>query len=105
MGSIFTGVMDSVNKLLQDNSDDNPLGQLLKQALNPAQLQQGVAGNVAQNMMDNTPDSIMQDAATKSGLNVDDIMYRLKRLETLEQKETLRRQRRSNTTRTNKHKH
>ncbi len=104
MSQIFGGVMDSVNKLLQDNSDNNPLGQLLKQALNPNQLQQGMAGNVAANMMENTPGSVMEEAAAKAGMGVDDIMYRLKRLETLEQKETLRKQRRGVTGRTAKHK-
>jgi hypothetical protein len=85
-------VMDSINDMLKSKEGENPLADMIKQMMNPNQLQTGMAGNVMANMMENTDQSVMQEAALKSGLSVDDIMYRLNRLENLEKSRNLRKQ-------------
>jgi len=89
-------VMDSLNEMLKSKEGENPLADMIKQMMNPNQVQPGVAGNVMQNMLENTDGSVMQQAAIQSGLTVDDIMYRLQRLDNLEKSRAYRKQLRGN---------
>ena len=89
-------VMDSLNEMLKSKEGENPLADMIKQMMNPNQVQPGVAGNVMQNMLEQTDQSVMSQAALQSGLSVEDIMYRLNRLENLEKSRAYRRQLRRN---------
>jgi hypothetical protein len=85
-------VMDSLNEMLKSKEGENPLADMIKQMMNPNQVQPGVAGNVMQNMIEQTDSTVMQQAALQTGLSVDDIVYRLSRLENLEKSRAYRRQ-------------
>lgn len=89
-------VMDSINQMLKSKDGENPLGDIIKQMMNPNQLQTGMSGNIMANMMENTDATVMEDAALQTGLSVDDITYRLQRLENLEKSRAYRKQMKNN---------
>lgn len=88
-------IFKSLNEMMKDGGDDNPMGQMLRQMMNPNQLQTGMAGNVAQNMMDGDTSSVMQQASLETGLTTDEILFKLKRLDNFE-KARARRQKKKN---------
>lgn len=57
---------------------------MMSQMMNPNQMQSGLAPNLAANMMDNDPGSVMQQVSSETGLEAKDIMKKLKRLELYE---------------------
>lgn len=63
----------------------NPVGDFIKMMMNPNQKPgPGLANNIFANLMEETPSSVMDQAAEQSGLTADEIVYRLQRLENLE---------------------
>jgi hypothetical protein len=82
--SAMPEIFKSINDLMKQGGDDNPLGQMMSQMMNPNQMQSGLAPNLAANMMDNDPGSVMQQVSSETGLDAKDIMKKLKRLELYE---------------------
>lgn len=82
-------ILESLGNVMKD--DQNPLGQILKQVMQPESLQSGVLNNVGANMMNKDPGPVMAQAAAQSGMSVDDIMYKLQKLEMFEKARARRR--------------
>lgn len=77
-------IFKSLNDLMKNKGDDNPLGQILNQMLNPNGLQTGVAPNLAANLFDNGPSNVMQQVSAETGLRSEEIIQKLQRLEMYE---------------------
>lgn len=77
-------IFKSLNDLMKQGGDDNPLGQMLQQMMNPNQLQPGMAPNLAANMMQQDPGPAMQQVGAQTGYSADEIMKKLARLEMYE---------------------
>lgn len=82
--SAMPEIFKSINDLMKQGGDDNPLGQMMSQMMNPNQMQSGLAPNLAANMMDNDPGPVMQQVSSETGLDAQDILKKLKRLELYE---------------------
>ena len=76
-------IFKSLNEIMKDKSDANPLGQMLHQMMNPGALQPGVAPNLAANMFDSSS-NVMQQVSAETGLQTEDIIAKLKKLEMYE---------------------
>jgi hypothetical protein len=76
-------IFKSLNEIMKDKSDANPLGQMLHQMMNPGALQPGVAPNLAANMFDSSP-NVMQQVSAETGLQTEEIIAKLQRLEMFE---------------------
>lgn len=83
-------VMAAFNDMLKDDKGDNPMGQMLKQMMNPDQQQSGMFANMAASAMDNTPETVMEQAGEVAGLTKNQIIYKLERLKILEAREAKR---------------
>lgn len=83
--SAMPKVIAGLNKALQTSSDggENPVGDMLKQLMNPGRLQPGIANNLMANMMD-TDASVMESVTAETGLSAAEIMQKLERLEKYE---------------------
>lgn len=77
-------IFKSLNDMLKQDDGDNPMAQLLKQVINPGQLNTGLMGNMAANMMDKDPGPVMGQVAGQTGLSPEEIMRKLDRLEMYE---------------------
>jgi hypothetical protein len=77
-------IFKGLNDILKNQSDDNPLGQIMRQMLNPDQVQTGTFNNVAANLMQRTDPSVIGSVSAQTGLGTDEIMRKLERLEMLE---------------------
>lgn len=77
-------IFKSLNDLMKQGGDDNPLGQMLQQMMNPNQLQSGLAPNIAANMMQQDSGPAMNQVTAETGYSADDIMKKLERLEMYE---------------------
>lgn len=86
--SAMPQVVQSLNQVLKTtDGEENPLGDLIRSMINPqAQdtLRPGVANNVLANMMGNTDETVMQQAAMENGLTVEEITEKLRKLEAYE---------------------
>ena len=77
-------IFKSLNELMRNRDENNPLGQILNQMLNPNALQTGVAPNLAANLFDNGPSNVMQQVSAETGLRSEEIIQKLQRLEMYE---------------------
>lgn len=82
--SAMPEIFKSLNDLMKQGGDDNPLGQMLQQMMNPNQLQSGLAPNIAANMMQQDQGPAMNQVTAETGYSADDIMKKLQRLEMYE---------------------
>jgi len=83
-------VMKAFNDILKDDSGDNPLGQMIKGMMNPDGNQSGLMANIAQSALDNTPDTVLEQTASETGLTKNQLIYKLERLKILEARESKR---------------
>lgn len=79
-------VMDAFNKIIEKDGGNNPMAQMMKQFMNPNQLQPGTLNNIAATVMDrNVNPSVMHAVQDAMGeLSAEDILNKLKKLERLE---------------------
>ena len=82
--SAMPEIFKSLNDLMKQGGDDNPLGQMMQQMMNPNQLQSGLAPNIAANMMQQDAGPAMNQVSAETGYSADDIMKKLQRLEMYE---------------------
>lgn len=82
--SAMPEIFKTLNDLMKQGGDDNPLGQMMQQMMNPNQLQPGMAPNLAANMMQQDPGPVMQQVGAETGYSADEIMKKLARLEVYE---------------------
>lgn len=74
----------AVKKLMDD--EDNPMGQMIRQMLNPGQVQPGVANNLAAAYLQEPPPSVMEEVQEQMGeeISAAELVEKLKRLERFE---------------------
>jgi hypothetical protein len=77
-------IFKSLNELMKNPGDDNPLGSMLRQMMDPNALQTGMAPNVGANLMQRDPGPAMAQVAGETGMGADEIMKKLARLELYE---------------------
>lgn len=82
--SAMPEIFKSLNQLMKEGGDDNPLGQMMQQMMNPNQLQSGLAPNLAANMMQQDPGPAMNQVSAETGFSADEIMKKLAKLEMYE---------------------
>ena len=87
-------VMEAFSKVIEKDGGNNMLAQMMKQYMNPNQLQPGFLNNVAANMMQSDIDPGVMGAIQQEmkGMSVEDIMSKLQKLERLEKAHNKRRQ-------------
>ena len=77
-------IFKSLNEALKNKGDDNPLGQILNQMLNPNALQTGISNNLGANIFDNASPNVMSEVSAQTGLQTEEILQKLRRLEMYE---------------------
>lgn len=77
-------VVKQINEVLKSGDGDNPLGEMIKGFMNPDAAHADLYANIASSMRGSGDDTIMESASAASGLTVEEIQEKLKRLETLE---------------------
>lgn len=83
--SAIPEIFKSINDVLK--SDENgPLSSLIKQMVNPDQLQSGFAGNLAANMRQEPDTAVMEQVSAETGLTAAMIQEKLRRLELYEKR-------------------
>lgn len=83
--SAIPEIFKSINDVLK--SDENgPLSSLIKQMVNPDQLQSGFAGNLAANMRQEPDTAVMEQVSAETGLTAAVIQEKLRRLELYEKR-------------------
>lgn len=82
--SAMPEIFRSLNDLMKNPGDDNPLGSMLCQMMNPDALQTGLAPNVGANLMQKDPGPAMSQVSANTGMAEDEIMKKLARLELYE---------------------
>jgi hypothetical protein len=78
-------IFKSLNDVLK-NDENGPLSSLIKQMVNPNQLQSGFAGNLAANMQSEPDTAVMEQVSAGTGLTAAEISAKLKRLELYEKR-------------------
>lgn len=78
-------VIKQINEAMKSNEDgENPLADLIKGFMNPNEAHSGLFANMAAAANSGGDDTLLESAAASSGLSVEEIQNRLKRLEKLE---------------------
>lgn len=79
-------VMEAFNKVMEKDGGNNPVAQMLKQFMNPNQLQPGVLNNLAANAMQSGLDANVMGAVQQqmNDLSAADILAKLQKLDRLE---------------------
>ena len=82
--SAMPEIFKSLNEMMKNPGEDNPLGAMLCQMMNPDALQTGLAPNVGANLMQRDPGPAMSHVAANTGMAEDEIMKKLAKLELYE---------------------
>jgi hypothetical protein len=82
--SAIPEIFKSINDVLKQD-ENGPLSSLIKQMVNPSQLQSGFAGNLAA-LATESDGAAMQQASAETGLSAADITAELRRLELYEKR-------------------
>ena len=89
-------VMEAFSRVMEKDGGNNPMAQMMKQFMNPNQLQPGFLNNVAATMMQSDIDPGVMGAVqqeTGGGLSADEIMAKLQKLDRLEKAHAKRKSR------------
>jgi len=89
-------VIDAFSKVLEKDGGNNPIANMVKQFMNPNQLQPGFMNNVAANMLESDLDPVMEQVRQQIGSNISavDVLHKLQKLERLEKSHQKRKQQR-----------
>ncbi len=87
-------VMEAFTRVMEKDGGNNPMAQMMKQFMNPNQLQPGFLNNVAATMMQSDIDpGVMGTVQQETGVSADDIMAKLAKLDRLEKAHAKRKSR------------
>ena len=87
-------VMEAFTRVMEKDGGNNPMAQMMKQFMNPNQLQPGFLNNVAATMMQSDIDpGVMGTVQQETGVSAEDIMAKLQKLDRLEKAHAKRKSR------------
>ena len=87
-------VMEAFTRVMEKDGGNNPMAQMMKQFMNPNQLQPGFLNNVAATMLQSDIDpGVMSAVQQEAGVSAEDIMAKLAKLDRLEKAHAKRKSR------------